>query len=156
MKSTSTGLILQAGEGERVVRRWGSPTVIKVDPQHGHSKKLVVFTEEVAPGTAIPLHKHDTEEVILLQRGEATAIVGDKRKQVTTGATIYVPEGTWHGLENSSGDPVSVMGIFVTPGYDKYLRATSVPEGQAVKSLSTEETVAIRLQFRGTIPFKEE
>jgi hypothetical protein len=59
-------------------------------------------------------------------------------------------------LENSSEDLVSVMGIFATPGYDKYLRATSVPEGQEVKPLSAEETATIRRQFKGAITFKDE
>jgi quercetin dioxygenase-like cupin family protein len=66
----STGLILQADEGERMVRRWGLPMTIKVDPRNGGSQHLVVGTEDLPPGKVIPVHKHPhADEVVLLLQG---------------------------------------------------------------------------------------
>jgi hypothetical protein len=42
------------------------------------------------------------------------------------------------------------------PGYDQYLRATSVPEGQELTALSADEQATIHAQFRETITFKAE
>src|SRR5258705_8783238 len=53
----STGLILLADEGERMVRRWGLSMTIKVDPVNGGSKHLLLGTEDIPPGKKIPVHK---------------------------------------------------------------------------------------------------
>jgi hypothetical protein len=54
----STGLVLQADEGERMTRRWGLPMTIKIDPVNGGSRQLLVGTEDLPPGQSIPVHKH--------------------------------------------------------------------------------------------------
>ena len=73
----STGLILQADEDERMVRRWELPMTIKVDPRNGGSQHLVVGTEDLPPGKAIPVHHHPhADEVELLLPGWGVATLG--------------------------------------------------------------------------------
>lgn len=153
----STGLILQADQGERMIRRWGYPMTIKVDPVNGGSKHLMVGTEDIPPGKAIPVHKHShCDEFILLQQGTATVILGERRQVVTAGAMVFIPENEWVGLENTSEETVKIVFIFSAPGFEKYLRATSVPEGQEVKPFSPSELVEIRRKFKTYIIFKDE
>jgi quercetin dioxygenase-like cupin family protein len=90
----STGLILQADEGERMVRRWGLPMTIKVDPRNGGSQHLVAGTEDLPPGKVIPVHKHPhADEVVLLLQGTGVATLGAQRRAVTPGALLFIPQG---------------------------------------------------------------
>jgi quercetin dioxygenase-like cupin family protein len=153
----STSLILQADEGERMVRRWGLSMTIKVDPVNGGSKHLLVGTEDIPPGKAIPVHKHShCDEVVILLQGRGTAILGEKRQEVTAGAMLFIPEDEWVGLENTGQETIRIVFIFSELGFDKYLRATSVPEGQEVKPFSPKELAEIRQKFKGVITFKDE
>ncbi len=154
--SKSTGLILQENDGERMVRRWGLPMTIKVDPVNGGSKQLLVGTEDIPPGRGIPVHKHShCDELVIIQRGTGTAILGDKRQVVTAGAMVFVPENEWVGLENTGKETIRIVFIFSALGFDQYLRATSVPEGQEVKPFSASELAEIRQKFKAFITFKE-
>jgi mannose-6-phosphate isomerase-like protein (cupin superfamily) len=150
------GRIVADGEGEKVVRRWGLEAAALIDPDHAGSQDFVVIAEVVPPGEAIPVHKHPhSEELILLRDGTATAIVGTQRREVGPGATIYVPRGEWHGMENHGASRVHVMGIFSRPGYHAYFRATSVRAGEAVIPFSEQELAEVRERFKDVIVFKE-
>jgi quercetin dioxygenase-like cupin family protein len=153
----STGLLLQADEGERMVRRWGLPMTIKVDPRNGGSQHLVVGTEDLPPGKVITVHKHPhADEVVLLLQGTGVATLGAQRRAVTPGALLFIPQGEWVGLENTGQETIRVVFIFSARGFDTYLRATSVPEGQQVTPLSPRELAEIRQKFQPDITFKEE
>jgi quercetin dioxygenase-like cupin family protein len=153
----STGLILLAEEGERMVRRWGLPMTIKVDPVNGGSQHLVVGTEDLPPGAAIPVHTHaHADEVVIILQGTGTATLGETRRAVTPGAMLFIPKGEWVGLDNTGQETMRVAFIFSALGYDQYLRATPVPEGQAVAPFPPRELAEVRQQYRPYITFKEE
>lgn len=152
----SKGLVLQANEGERMVRRWGLPMTIKVDPVNGRSKQLMVGTEDIPPGRSIPIHKHaHCDELVIIQKGSGTAILGDRRQEVSEGAMIFVPENEWVGLENTGKETIRIVFIFSAPGFEKYLRATSIPEGQPVIPFTPVELAAVRQQYKDYIVFKD-
>src|SRR5512134_623829 len=44
-------------------------------------------------GAALKLHKHNTEEVVVLLEGEATVEVGDQRYDIVPYDTTHVPAG---------------------------------------------------------------
>ena len=48
------------------------------------------------------------------------------------------------------------LAIFSELGYDKYLRATSVPEGQPVIAFTASELAEVRERFKGVITFKDQ
>ena len=151
-----TGLILQADEGERMMRRWGLSMTIKIDPVNGGSKRLLVGTEDLPPGRSIPVHKHShCDEVVIVLQGKGTALLGDKRREVSAGAILFIPEEEWVGLENTGQETLRIVFIFSELGFDKYLRATSVPEGQEVIPFTPKELNEIRQKFKGVITFKD-
>jgi CubicO group peptidase (beta-lactamase class C family) len=48
----------------------GLPLTIKIDPVTAGSKDFVAGTEDLAPGTAIPMHRHHhMEEIVMIQSG---------------------------------------------------------------------------------------
>ena len=157
-RTTSTGLILAAGEGERLIRRqYGFPLIIKVDPANGGSKHMVVGTEEIPAGKSIPVHKHShADEFIVLQEGTATVTLGARRQTATAGAMVFIPENEWVGLDNVGPGTMKILFVFSALGFEEYLRATSVPEGREVKPFTPDELKEIRQKYQAHIAFKDQ
>jgi hypothetical protein len=66
-------IVLQKNEGELRTRRpregVASPAsefLLKIGPKTSGSKHLLLFTEDIPPGAAIPKHRHHGEDEILL------------------------------------------------------------------------------------------
>ena len=137
--------VLKRDEGEVLSDNKGRTTIIKVSPETG-SQLLAMGTQEMPPGSGILVHKHDhTEEILYITEGSGTLILGDERLHVDANTTIWVPPGTWHGIEN----PESHMHIlwFVTPpGLDGFFRGMFWPPGEELKQLSPEEISEIERQ----------
>ncbi|AVS76949.1 cupin domain-containing protein [Paracidovorax avenae] len=145
-------LLLQANEGEQLTRRWGYPMTIKVDPVTAGARDFSAGTEDIAPGKKIPLHRHPhMEELVIVQSGTLLAHVGDQHRVVGPGGMAYAPAGTWMGFENTGNTTATVIWIFPRPGFEEYVRATSVPAGAAVTPLAGDELAAIRQRYRGHI-----
>ncbi len=146
-------LILEKPEGERRVHRQAgnkmgtAPFILKVDPKNGTAQHLVMFTEDLQPGASIPRHKHPgAEEIIILQTGASRVHLGNTVREVGAGATVFIPPETWISVDNIGKEPVSLIAIFSAPGYEEYMRAISVREGENNLPLSKEELDAIRKQ----------
>jgi len=156
--ATSTGLILAAGEGERLIRRqYGFPLIIKVDPANGGSQRMVVGTEEIPAGKSIPIHKHShADEFIVLQEGTAMVTLGARRQTANAGAMIFIPQDEWVGLDNTGPGTMKILFVFSALGFEEYLRATSVPEGQPVKPFTPDELKQIRQKYQAHIRFKDQ
>ena len=87
-----------------------------VDPgdANGRVATLAVIQEAIAAGDRIPLHTHDVDEAITILDGEAEARLGDERRMVGAGTTIFIPAGTPHGTANLSDAPVHIHAVFPT------------------------------------------
>jgi len=141
-----SGYVLQWDEGEKMI--YGPRHAlfnIKVNPKTG-SQHLIMGTSQIAGGTGIPIHMHEHEdEILFVHRGEGTAVVGDKTFPAKEGATIYVPRGTWHGVQNPGGSkPVEMLWIFSQPGMDEYFRELSVLVGAPMRQFTAKEIEKIQ------------
>jgi quercetin dioxygenase-like cupin family protein len=149
-------LILAADEGERRVRRMmgGAVAIIKIDRLNGGAPELVMGSEELPPGQTIAPHRHDgADEIVFVHRGSGVAQLGDQTQEVKTGTTIYIPRSTRMTLRNTGTEPLALLFVFSRPGYEEYMRATSVPEGAPMTPLSPAELEAIRARHRAHIVF---
>jgi len=91
----------------------------KVSPKNNGSQHLVVGTEELAPGAAIPKHKHLVQaEILLLQGGKARVWIGDQEIDVHAGGLVFIPENTWISLKNTGTEPIGLTFIFSSPGFE--------------------------------------
>jgi oxalate decarboxylase/phosphoglucose isomerase-like protein (cupin superfamily) len=77
--------------------------------------------------------------------GSGIVTLNDERVPIQKGATIFIPKGVWHGIENPD------TGLFIlwatTPtGQEEFFRAISSCPGEPAKNLSREEVMAIRHQ----------
>jgi oxalate decarboxylase/phosphoglucose isomerase-like protein (cupin superfamily) len=151
-----TPLILTREEGERRIRRvmGGAVAIIKVDRRNGGSPGLVMGYEEIPPGQAIQAHRHPAmDEIIFVHAGTGAAELGDRTATVGPGATIYIPQATRVMLRNTGGAPLAIAYFFPEPGYEEYLRDTSVREGQPAPVLSGPELAQIRERHKAHIVF---
>jgi hypothetical protein len=76
-----TGVILRPADGERVPPfQDGRTMLLKIGPTLTSSQELFIAVEEMPPGTAIPLHRHERhEEALYLHRGQVTVTLGARR-----------------------------------------------------------------------------
>ena len=140
------GLLLEKNEGELRMRRPrpsvpnpASQIMLKAGPKNNGSQHLVVATEEIAPGASIPTHKHLTQdEVVLIHSGTAHVRLGDQERDLHVGSMVFIPANTWVGLKNTSTEVMSITFVFSAPGFDDYLRCTSVPAGEKPTPMTQE------------------
>ena len=101
--ATAEGLILQAQEGERRVRRPAPstattlevPFIIKVDGTNGGSPDFFMGYEDIPPGKGIARHYHPHyDEILFVHRGSGVASLGSREAAVREGATIYIRPNT--------------------------------------------------------------
>jgi mannose-6-phosphate isomerase-like protein (cupin superfamily) len=151
------GLVLNASEGERRVRRprqgaaagLTTPFILKVDRRNGASPELVMGYEEIAPGAAIPSHRHlHADEIVFVHRGSGLAGLGGREAAVGTGGTIYIPRDTRITLRNTGSEPLGIVFVFSRPGFEELMRENSVPEGQPAPPMSPDEQARIRARHR--------
>src|ERR1700727_2910440 len=143
-RETMEGYVLEATDGERMCNSSGE-VVIKVDPTRG-SRDLSLGSQLVPPGVGIPRHVHAYwDETIYVLDGSGIVTLNDERVPIQEGATIFIPKGVWHGIENPD------TGLFIlwatTPtGQEEFFRAISSRPGEPAKNLSREQVMAIRHQ----------
>jgi quercetin dioxygenase-like cupin family protein len=159
----STPLILEKDEGERrVVRPWpghpdpGESFILKVDPKNGGSSHLVFFTANLAAGGEIHAHRHpNSDEILYLQSGTARVHLGDSVRDVHAGATVYIPAGTWISVSNVGKEGVSLVTIFSAPGFENFMRESSVREGEQNLPMSEAENDQLEKSHSGDVIYRE-
>ncbi len=89
---------------------------------------VAVIVEEIAPGDAIPLHRHRIDEVLLYEAGEADVRVGEETFRVRAGDIVIVPAGAEHATRNVGDEPVSLRAVFPSRRIDmQYLERNPAP-----------------------------
>lgn len=161
-----TPLILEKNEGERRVWRpiegakgWDAqpaPFILKVDRHNGGSSHLVFGTEDLPPGASIDRHRHPgADEILFLQNGSARVSLGDRTREVHGGATVFIPANTWIAVTNIGTDGIGCVFVFSAPGFEDYMRAESVPEGQKITPLTKAEDAQIMTQHGHAVIYAE-
>ncbi|HUX74971.1 MAG TPA: cupin domain-containing protein [Steroidobacteraceae bacterium] len=128
---------------------------MKVDPKNGGSSHLVFMTASLAPGKQIVAHRHpDADEILFLQTGTARVHLGDTVKDVHAGATIFIPANTWVSVANIGGNVIDVLSVFSAPGFEAFMRAGSVREGEKNVPLSPAEDAEIQKKYSHAVLYK--
>ncbi len=158
-----TPLILEKTEGERRVWRplEGTDTklslfTLKVDPRNGGSSHLVLGTEDMPAGGHIDPHRHPgSDEILLLQNGQAKVTVGTLTREVHAGATVFIPADTWISVVNTGTEAIHMVFLFSAPGFEDFMRAESVREGERATPLTKAEDAAILARHAHAVVYKQ-
>jgi quercetin dioxygenase-like cupin family protein len=155
----TTPMVLEKNEGEARIRRpreipLPAPEILlKIDRRNGGSKHLVLLTEQLPVGKAVPKHQHHgQDEIVMIQTSSVHAWLGNIERDVHAGGILFIPAETWVSFKNTGNEDASLLVIFSEPGFDDYLRCTSVPAGQPAARMTSEEWK--QCQHNGHVDFE--
>lgn len=153
-------LILEKGDGEHRVRRPRETPIptgqftIKIDRKNGGSQKMWLGTEEIPPGGLIAKHKHlGQDEILLIQTGSAHVWLGAQERDVHAGAIVFIPSDTWVGLKNTGTENINLAFVFSDPGYEEFMRCTSVPAGDSSSAMVLRDELG-ECQHKGHVMYE--
>jgi mannose-6-phosphate isomerase-like protein (cupin superfamily) len=116
----ATGVILHASEGQRIPMPDGRVVTVKVDSEMTPGVRMSMISEDLPPNSEIRVHLHQHEdETIFIRYGSGVATLGDREVPVSAGATIYVPQGVWHGLRNNGSETLGMSAVYSPPGFEQ-------------------------------------
>lgn len=142
-------IILNAEEGEKLLMSGGRYVLLKATSDGTGAKELMMGTEALPPGSAIPVHSHGGyEEIIFIHEGKVRLTLGDRVVDAEAGATMFVPPGTWHGVEAHNEDQATMLFIFPEPEMADFFRAVGYREGEAPPELTAEDWAEIMKQHQ--------
>jgi mannose-6-phosphate isomerase-like protein (cupin superfamily) len=91
-------------------------------------------------GAALKLHKHNTEEMVVLLEGEATVEVGDRRTDIVPYDTTHVPAGIDHRFLNRGSTPMRILWVYGAT----HVTRTFADTGETVEHLSQHDKGGVR------------
>ena len=128
--------------------------MLKVSPGNNGSQHLVMGTEDLLPGNAIPRHKHlGQDEIVFVQFGTLHVWLSHQERDLHAGGMAFIPAFTWVSLQNNSTEPVSLVFIFSAPGFENHLRCVSVSENEKPTPMTSEEQK--QCDHEGHVIYKE-
>jgi mannose-6-phosphate isomerase-like protein (cupin superfamily) len=86
-----------------------------VGKQHGVVNSILFVN--APPGCKIPLHRHNYDEIIVVQEGRARCTVGDRELEIGAGDIIPIPAGTPHGFTNIGETQLRQIDIHANPEF---------------------------------------
>src|SRR5208283_6158756 len=81
--------------------------------------------------------------------------LGDAVRDVHGGATIFIPANTWISATNTGKETIHLVFVFSAPGFNDFMRAESVPEGERVVPLTKAEDAAISAKHSHDVVYRE-
>ena len=98
----------------------GRQVTVKIDSEETPAVRMSMVTENLPPNSEIRVHLHQREdEIIFIRMGSGIATLGDREVPVSAGATVYVPQGMWHGLRNNGTETLGMSAIYSPPGFEQ-------------------------------------
>lgn len=142
-------LVLHEHEGEVLKFPDGRTAILKVTGEIAGVDDLMVGTESLPAGTAIPVHSHDGyEEVIFIHAGHPRLTIGDREVDAKPGTLLVIPPGTWHGVKNSADSPTTILFVFPEPSFADFFREVGAPSGSPPSQLTPEDWARIMKTHR--------
>lgn len=108
----NTDVEFAPGKVENTCRR------MLVNPDKG-SGAITLGELIMKPGAELPMHTHRIEEVIVITKGTATAVLGDETYALEPGDVILAPAGIRHMLANRGSEPMGFL--FFYPAIEVHL-----------------------------------
>jgi quercetin dioxygenase-like cupin family protein len=82
-----------------------------------HGVEISMFLVTAPPGRGPRLHRHDYDEIIVVQEGKAVVTSGEEQREVQAGDIIAIPAGTPHKFVNSGETVLRQIDIHAHPEF---------------------------------------
>ena len=134
------GIVVHENEGTHLLTRRKVPITIKISKIKDGIEGISFCVEDQAPGRKMRVHKHlNNDELIFIHKGEGTLTMGEESIPVKAGDVAFVPRGTWHGLDNTGTENLSMIFQYSPAGFEEYFIENGTLEGMPVKEKTDEE-----------------
>lgn len=142
-------IVVHEEEGKRIIMgRSKAIMTIKISAADHGTESISICTEDIVPGRKIPVHKHlSNDEVILIQSGTGILTLDEKTIHVKTGSVAFVPRGVWHGLENSGTENIRMFFQYTPAGFEQYFVENGTAVGEPTKTRTREEYAATEKKY---------
>ncbi|MGY6216648.1 cupin domain-containing protein [Methylolobus aquaticus] len=91
-------------------------------------KNLSVWRSLMAPGAATPPHRHDCEEVVLIQSGHGVLWLNGQEHRFGPDSTLIVPRNLPHQILNCGDCQMELIGIFAVSPVEVF-----APDGRLIE-----------------------
>jgi len=109
---------VKAGDGLNY--DWANDHVFIKTPLELTNGRVTVVEDILKPGFHLARHQHRSMvEIFIVLEGEVTFIFDDETVTASTGDTVTVPAGIWHGAQSEAG--ARMITVFTPGGFDHYL-----------------------------------
>ena len=117
---------------------------------------MVFTTADIRRGGAIDTHRHPgADEILFLESGTARVRLGDTARVVHGGSTVFIPANTWIAVDNIGNEAIRAVAVFSEPGFEEFMRETSVLEGEKNVPLTKAENDAAEKKHSHAVIYKE-
>jgi oxalate decarboxylase/phosphoglucose isomerase-like protein (cupin superfamily) len=135
------GIVMHEDEGEHILTgRRRMPITIKISKEKNGIDNISFCAEDIVAGRNVRIHKHlYSDELIFIHRGEGVFILDDERIPFKSGTVVFVPRGSWHGLENTSKESIRMLFGYSPAGFEGYFRENGTAAGTEPKVRTAEQ-----------------
>ena len=145
------GIVVHENEGIHLLTRRKVPINIKISKSKHGIDGISFCVEDQSPGRKMRIHKHlNNDELIFIHKGEGTLTLDEQSIEVKTGDVAFVPRGTWHGLDNTGKENLSMVFQYSPAGFEEYFIENGTLIGAPTKE-KTEEEYAIAEKKYGMV-----
>jgi len=85
--------------------------LVGIATRHMGAQRFEVWRTSVAPGSATPPHRHETEEIFVFLAGTGRAQIGEQTLNFSAPATVIAPAGVTHQFFNTGDTPTDAIVI---------------------------------------------
>ena len=82
---------------------------------------LSVWRQAIAPGGATPPHRHDCEEVILVEAGRGQHVSGGTARAFGPDTTLVIPPNVDQQIVNAGDEPLRTTAVFAMTPVEVFL-----------------------------------
>ena len=134
------GIIVREDEGEHILTRRKVPITVKISKAKHGVDNISFCMEDMTAGRKMRVHKHlNNDELIFIHKGEGKLTLDEETIEVKTGTVIFVPRGTWHGLDNTGKENLLMAFQYSPAGFEEYFIENGTPVGMPAKERTGEE-----------------
>jgi len=135
-----TAIIKQPEECETFYVRENTPITFHLSKTTDNIFSVSLLTEELIPGSIIPVHKHlNEDEYFFFLSGSGEITVDDTTFKFKPGTTGFVPKNTWHTIKNSGNEKVVFCFGYSPAGFEGFFREVGTPKDQEFKPKPKDE-----------------
>jgi mannose-6-phosphate isomerase-like protein (cupin superfamily) len=82
---------------------------------------LSVWRQAIAPGGATPPHRHDCEEVVVIEAGRGKLVGGGTTRTFGPDTTLVIPPNVDHQIVNIGDEPLRMTAVFAMTPVEVFL-----------------------------------